>query len=311
MFTNMKIVEALENRGLMINPSPGDGHCLLHSIISSLFYQHRHHTTMVEIKNNVWSEITKHQSLYLGFLTEPENTSGHLMQLLKGYLDHKQYNTSLGDMVPVAVANSMKINVHIINQINDEGLVEDRVCESFAPFVNTVYLHRTGDHFNGLQPSTHHVNQFPQNTDATSPSDLSIICQHEFPSEWMVKGAVNDCKTLTDVKSYSCLDLLNIAFVHRPIRRSLRKMFQLGLWRPKEMEKPIRTDNLSLKHQNNADVIKEGHMYAIPVRVTRRASGKYDNKQRISQRCLSRVPSMDKWNIPSVMLSTVCASKIR
>ena len=151
MFTNMLLTEVLLSRGLIINPSPGDGHCLLHSVVSSCFYQLQINIKMTGLMTGIFSEISNHASLYLGFLEAPRNTSTYLMHYLRMYLDCKAYNTALGDLFPTSMANSLKLNVHILNKRN--GQIEDRLIESIAFNCKTLYIFRNGDHFDGVRPS--------------------------------------------------------------------------------------------------------------------------------------------------------------
>ena len=73
------------------------------------------------------------------------------MHYLRMYLDCKAYNTALGDLLPTSIANSLKLNVHILNKRN--GQIEDRLIESIAFNCKTLYIFRNGDHFDGLRPS--------------------------------------------------------------------------------------------------------------------------------------------------------------
>ena len=87
-----------------INKSPGDGHCLLHSIISSLFYQLCMNVTMSELIKGIMNDITDRSSDYIDFF----NGSLHdLHRDLNSYVKDKKYDSPFGDLVPTIIANAM------------------------------------------------------------------------------------------------------------------------------------------------------------------------------------------------------------
>ena len=87
--------------------SPGDGHCLLYSIITSnnLMPSRRKHYELSDIIESLRNEMVTNADIYVQ-LSE-----------MKLYIYHKTYETACGDGVPLVTANAWGINIVIVSKI--------------------------------------------------------------------------------------------------------------------------------------------------------------------------------------------------
>ena len=99
--------------------SPADGHCLLHSVVSSLKHQ-RVPNVDIDINyllNVISYEISQHPERYLCFIKN--NYSSVLFDGLRLYAKHKQYDTAFGGHIPLILANVLNIGLIIIKERKD------------------------------------------------------------------------------------------------------------------------------------------------------------------------------------------------
>ena len=150
----MKLSEALDNGGLTIVPSPGDGHCLLHSVVSSYESQlpHLPLLTIEDLKARIFIETVNHLNEYTSFLVAPLNEPSYMMHQLRVYLESKIYNHDFGDLIPRVIANSLFVSVHILDEIGGE--ISSKEIEPTVFAQNTLVVHKNGDHYNGVRPVT-------------------------------------------------------------------------------------------------------------------------------------------------------------
>ena len=95
-----------------VHKSPGDGHCLLYSVLSSIKSQHDISVNIHDIIKLIKNETLCYYRLYDDFID-----GEHPDKLLRGmneYIYEKRYNSSFGDLVPDILANAMKIDVLIL-----------------------------------------------------------------------------------------------------------------------------------------------------------------------------------------------------
>ena len=135
------------NDYLLIIPSPGDGHCLLHSVISSCKHQLHHDIDIHCLKSHIFIEANANYALYRQFLETDDNNNFAIS--LGSYINNKIYNNSFGDILPLIVSNALKINLTIYDQRERNTLEKiDIHCTQDNP-QTTIILHRHGDHYNG------------------------------------------------------------------------------------------------------------------------------------------------------------------
>ena len=196
----MGVGEILQSRQWHVLPTVGDGHCLIHAVITSWFHQ----TTMTvpkydDIKTKIFLETIEHYSFYLPFMNARKDTMIHQMQR---YLVNKEYNTEYGDIVPNILSNSLAIELIIIEN-NTITNLPSRHRVNFP-----VVIHKESDHYNGvyLMPC---------------PSVIDVI-----PNKSM---KANVCKRIT----YEASDLRAFQNKKYPIRRTVRKrLLALQIWKP-------------------------------------------------------------------------------
>ena len=129
----------------MISRSPGDGHCLLHSILTSLTNQIGSTINLNSLKSQIFIETLKRAQIYSTYIPDSES----LLSLLHKYMLQKKYDTSFGDILPNIIANTLRINLSIIDQ-SGNAFHKINVPPTVVNTSSTVALHRIGDHYNGL-----------------------------------------------------------------------------------------------------------------------------------------------------------------
>ena len=92
-----------------VDRSPGDGHCLLHSIAHSYkaHWPDERALTIVDIINLIVSEIINHWERYIPSIRE--NTIRNLMSQMYDYTRKKIYDSDLGDLIPQIISDSLNI----------------------------------------------------------------------------------------------------------------------------------------------------------------------------------------------------------
>ena len=146
---NNDIVNFLKINNFSIKSSPGDSHCFLYSIKTGLRYQLGINLELSAIKSHLQAEITQHVCRYEHFLTSGRN---HLHDM-SNYINHKKYNTSVCDLLPQILSNSLGINIRIIDQHINSNSYNDILIYSLRPAVSTVTLHKKSDHYNAIIPT--------------------------------------------------------------------------------------------------------------------------------------------------------------
>ena len=108
-----------------IEHSPADGHCLLHSVVSSWQYQMANRPfvpiTLEELKAKIFIETVNNADQYIPFYLSSDEQS--IFKGLDRYLIDRHYDQSFGDLVPVIIANALNLTLHILNE-NDQNRTE-------------------------------------------------------------------------------------------------------------------------------------------------------------------------------------------
>jgi exonuclease III len=200
----VQIQNILENNNWNILPSPDDGHCLLHSTVSSYNNQLNRQIDIHNVKCRFFIESVINFMEYLPFL---DITSETYFTSLRKYLLEKHYNLELVDAAPLILANAFGININILNE--RPTLAVDRInIASRSQAVNTITVHRKGDHYNAIENKSaailNHVNR-------------------------------RNASSATTCITYSSAKLKQIAAEANPrIAREVRKtLFRYKLWRPR------------------------------------------------------------------------------
>ena len=136
-----------------VDISPGDGHCLLHSIAHSYkaHWPDERALTIVDIINLIESEIINYWERYIPFIRE--NTIQNLMSQMYDYTRKKIYDSDLGDLIPEIISDSLNIEIMIVERtpsgyracvvVPGSDIVEHR---------HIFILHRERDHYDSITP---------------------------------------------------------------------------------------------------------------------------------------------------------------
>jgi len=215
LFTLMALASFLTLNGLRILKSPGDGHCLLHSVRNSWSIQLPHlcPIDLEHIKANIYIETINNADDYLPFLQTSNRTS--LFIGLRTYLINKHYNQFFGDIVPTIISNVYKVNLNIFSELPNNNYEKITVL----PWIIThtsVDIHKTNDHYNGIAPlTTNFAYQDNHNINYTNSAG-SVLSKH------------------ANIRiQYSSEQLKSWMLPLQPIKRNIRKiLFQNKIWRP-------------------------------------------------------------------------------
>ena len=133
-----------------VKRSPGDGHCLLHSVADSCNSHIKLNSpiTIEQLKCMILEEVAEHANLYLQFLVDSshDNLRYHMNQ----YVFNKMYNTDFGNLVPLVIANVLHVNIGIISE-GDHGYCA-RVIHTSAnnDILGNILLYKTPDHYESI-----------------------------------------------------------------------------------------------------------------------------------------------------------------
>ena len=147
----MSLPSFLQDKGMTISNSLGDGHCLLYSVGKSWNKQLSNNppTDLEYLKTILVTVTLSDPDSYLGFFIPP--THENLVDLMMNYLHNKHYNNAVGDAARLMIANCCHVNTAILNEGNNHQF-EIKLLHSSSPCSQIMYLHRIGDHFNAIIP---------------------------------------------------------------------------------------------------------------------------------------------------------------
>ena len=158
-------MSSLNIPGFYLLQTPGDGHCLLHSIIGSWSNQitNPKPPTLETIKCHVYIESINNLTKYLAFF--PQISKFAYIKQLKDYIIHKKYDSAFGDTVPMIIANSLSISIKILNVQVDGSLHDIQIVPDSSESKFEISIHRKVDHFSALklvlsQPSFRNQNSW-------------------------------------------------------------------------------------------------------------------------------------------------------
>ncbi len=137
----------LNNNKWIIKKSPPDGHCLMHSIVSSFNSQlpHLKSPTLTSLKADLRNHIHQHFTEYFiyGF-------NEHRIKLqLKKYIVDKDFDSDLVDIAPLIFARLLRVRVEILDT-DRNGTATSHSFDPPTPTPDCIRLHRRGMHYNGI-----------------------------------------------------------------------------------------------------------------------------------------------------------------
>lgn len=194
--------------------SPGDGHCLMHSVVSSWNQQlQRRDITLHCLMSKIFIETVINTDLYLGFVSPATK----LFTSLRRYLINKSYDNDFCDIVPLIIANALQVNLHIIN-VNSIQTFDDILISCNGTSVDTILIYRCRDHYDAVQVlhPDHMPVMLPENTSFEPPDNSPV--------------SIN--KTSPLIYSSNFLRSLNS---HGKVSRKTRKLlFRHNIWKPNQ-----------------------------------------------------------------------------
>ena len=132
---NREYVESCANDGTFwdvyqVRKSLGDGHCILYSVISSMESQHNISLGVHDVTELIKFEIFANYEQY------HESMDGdrpdELLIRMNDYIDTKIYDSSFGDLVPVILANAMKIDLLILTEFEENYTCDCIPCTRYT-----------------------------------------------------------------------------------------------------------------------------------------------------------------------------------
>ena len=253
----------LLKENLVLSVSPGDGHCLLYSIITCYRYQLNFQLDLNKLISLIFIETVSKAEYYEQFLSSEDK----LLLSLNKYIIDKNYNTSFGDLLPLIIANTFTIHLKIINQEHSTAHIIN-ISPTSGAASSTIILHRQGDHYNGLVPKhKHHIINTPKTPDHLF--SVSGVIHRQLARPVVTHP---DIKNITDIRStpvdvslfspkdggvihrqltrpvvtrpnknitYTSKDLHALRPVSTKIPRETRKIiFSCGIWKPGATKTP-------------------------------------------------------------------------
>ena len=139
----------LSTNNWTIVQSPGDGHCLVYSTISSWNSQLYNHPPIYTtwLLDAIQREFINNRDRYNAFLIDLEEED--VDRQLSLYLQYKRYNLDIVDVIQAVISNILDVTVRIINEQNNatcDIIDVHPVCATNG----VLAVHRFGDHYNGI-----------------------------------------------------------------------------------------------------------------------------------------------------------------
>jgi len=138
--TDNSLNSFLYNHQLRIHKSPGDGHCLLHSINTATGIP------LIVLKGLIITEFNKNPGLY-SIGTEGHH-SGNAQEQLRLYIDKKIYNLPIVDNIPILLANCLGNSLYIFQDISSKTLISK--FSGTDSNSKPILLRRNNDHYDTI-----------------------------------------------------------------------------------------------------------------------------------------------------------------
>ena len=220
--------ELLLQNQLSVRESPGDGHCLFHSFVSSWNSQFPQEPN-VSLKTAIdrsGAELLENLDLHLPYIDQSKFTWVHQ---LEKYLDQKFYKLPIVDVYPIFLANAFDVDVCVLDQIGSECVIHNfpsRGNNRSKP----LYLHRINDdHVNGLKLTSGSEGDFLVNSSAKCSGS-------ETPS-------ISSKRKINPEKShhfqYSGEFLKSLDSFQTIVRATRKELFRNKIWKPKHDRTPV------------------------------------------------------------------------
>ena len=131
----------------IINSAP-DGHCLLHSVRTSLKYQLKRDIDIEHLKSVVFTESINNVHKYAPAI----GSKLTYLNQLNSYLIKNQYNHAFGDIVPNVLASGLNLRINILD-VRGNDLVRETLIQPFdSSAISEIYIKLQNEHYDGIAP---------------------------------------------------------------------------------------------------------------------------------------------------------------
>ena len=209
----MSIQTYLDSHNFTLHPSPPDGHCFIHSVVTAYTTQltDEQPISYDDLLSKFETQTLNNVDLYSRYLNVDvsEVKQDPVDVLLKGlalYTKKRIYNQDFGDLVPLITANALGCDILIFKEQSSH--VERQRVYSDATSPNLLYVHRRGDHYNGLVP----ISPGPAPQESYAPVTT--------PDKQRVTYSRDQLFAVRDARN------------HNVPRATRKRLFQLRLWQP-------------------------------------------------------------------------------
>ena len=190
---NRILIAVQQNPNSVTIRSAPDGHCLLHSFVSSWQSQlvstqedQENLLTIQKVKTLLFQEIQNNIPFYcqLNGCNEYE-----LMRQRNNYLERKLYNSDLVDIMPLILCETFNVKIKIVCKYQGSDIPK-MTC--FKPMrnvdsnsINTIYLYRVPEHYDGLRFAVKTTEQsiHPVNDASRSSNCVNNLPAHSTPEQ--------------------------------------------------------------------------------------------------------------------------------
>ena len=135
---DMPLEKLTKERSLQINRSRADGHCLLHSIVSSTGIP------LSELKHLITTNIDNNKDLYSQYLDEELN----IKQQTDDYISNKNYNQPIVDLMPMIISNTLNRPIYIFEPNKNKTLITKLANTNLT--ARPILLRRANEHYDSL-----------------------------------------------------------------------------------------------------------------------------------------------------------------
>ena len=152
---NREYVESCANDGtfwdvFQVRKSLGDGHCILYSVISSMESQHNISLGVHDVTELIKLEVFTNYGQYHEYVDG--DRPDELLIRMNDYIDTKIYDSSFGDLVPVILANAMKIDLLILTEFEENYTCD---CIPYTRYTahdkrDVLIVFKKDEHYDGI-----------------------------------------------------------------------------------------------------------------------------------------------------------------
>lgn len=129
---------------------PSDGHCLMHAVYCAynLTYPLKSPITLYQVKEAIINECLTNLDKYLHVVEDFDIDT--MKDELFNYIDDKEYDSDVGDMIIVIISNALKLNIIIVDSQVDSQTVTAIPESQVHP--ESIIIKRRIDHYDAIYP---------------------------------------------------------------------------------------------------------------------------------------------------------------